>query len=128
VNLMSTPEKLTLVPGSAEVPLPRVNPILGRIGVENALLTTGTPAANSTRWIIDVDGGQDDITFQLLEHRSGRPVSPTLLSISFLPRSADFYEARPFASVEAGMFKVHHLPKTLCSYRITIDAMHSATR
>jgi hypothetical protein len=109
--------------------LPLVTPILGLIAVEGAALTSGAkPANNSTRWVVDIEDAKGQIMIQLLELRSGRPLNPDLIAISLVPRSASFYDVKPFVDIRGGCITLHHVGPGVCSYRVSIDAMHTATR
>lgn len=125
----------------------QVTPILGAIEIgQNAELIKAKPAGNSTRWIFDVEGALDaDLVIQLVEMRRRKPVTTDLVAVSFLPRSANFYDARPYMAEQVGgLITIRHagayqhpnmtlgeqeqpaLPA--CAYRVMIDVLHTATR
>jgi hypothetical protein len=103
--------------------------ILGRVLVDNEKTNlAGTPAENNTRWVMDVDtDGKDPIVLQLLQYRSSAPVRPDLLSFSIAPTSEAAWKAQPWVKVEGGKLTVH-TREIECSFRISVDVMHSATR
>ncbi len=124
----------------------KVTPILGHIAVVGGELVEAKPASNNTRWIFDVEGQPDGtVVVQLLDPRSRKPFKPDIVSCSFLPLSASFYEVRPFLSrlkeEEPGTFALKHPGESTsgiggavatavppCAYRVQVDIMHSATR
>jgi hypothetical protein len=103
--------------------------ILGRVMVDNKKTNlAGKPAENNTRWVMDVDtDGKEPMVLQLLQFRSSAPVNPDLLSFSIAPTSPEAWSAQPWAQVEGGRLTVHTREKA-CSFRISVDVMHSATR
>ena len=107
-----------------------ITPVLGRISAQTAQLVEGVPHSNSTRWIFDVDGGaKEPVVIQLLGFKSKQPASPDLVSGSLLPRSASFFEARPFLeTLEDGKLVLVHVSPVPCRYRVCVDTMHTATR
>jgi hypothetical protein len=108
---------------------PLLKPILGRISSDVEVDVASKTASNNTRWIFDVENAFGDIAVQLLDPRSGLPIYPDMMSMSLLPRSASYYEAKPFvALIACGDFTLRHAKDTVCSYRVAVDVLHSATR
>lgn len=109
---------------------PLLRPILGRISADVEVDDTTEPAPNNTRWIFDVEHAFGDIAIQLLDPRSGLAIEPDMMSLSLLPRSLSFYEAKPFVeNIAGGTFNIRHTKDALpCSYRVAVDVLHSATR
>jgi hypothetical protein len=112
--------------------LPRtVTQVLGLVEVPG-FDVVGKPAANSTRWILDVESTSGmDIKLFLLDFRNGRRVSPDLMSYTITPLDADCYDARPFAIEGPGSLQIRtrRLQEgVVIHYRVQIDVMHSATR
>ena len=108
-----------------------VTQVLGRVAAPSSRVE-GSPAANSTRWIVDVECVPgEDVELLLLESRSGRRLYPDLMSFSITPLDADCYDARPFAIPGSGKLvirtRILALPARI-HYRVTLDVMHSATR
>lgn len=109
----------------------QVTPVLGRIEVHNADLSSTHPKNNSTRWIFDVEGRLDTpVIVQLVDSRSGHPLRAHLIAGSFLPRSPEFYVGRPFIQeLDDGKLVLTHTDTSVsCRYRVCVDTMHSATR
>lgn len=108
-----------------------VTQLLGRVSVVGAS-ASGRPAQNSTRWIIDIDDQDTGVSLELilLDFRSGRPIEPDLMSFSFAPMSASFYDAKPrIAQHRKGVLQIStDRVAGSCLYRLSIDVMHSATR
>jgi len=92
----------------------------------------GKPAANSTRWILDVESvAGADVKLSLLDFRTGRRVFPDLMSYTVTPLDADCYDAKPFAIEGPGSLQIRTRPlqgDVIIHYRVQIDVMHSATR
>lgn len=125
----------------------KVTPILGVVAVmSGGELSPEKPAANNTRWMFDVGGAMDEpLILQLVEMRTGRNLTPDLLSCAFLPKSASFYDARPFLYEQVGgLVTIDHMSSVIadadrmegrkdrasvsCFYRVMIDVLHTATR
>ena len=112
-----------------------ITQVLGRIEAPGVEALTGNGAANNTRWVFDIEGeGGKDIALYLLEHRSGRRLTPDLMSYSLTALSPSFYDARPVARYDdkTGCFTVSSLrfegERGHFACRVAIDVMHSATR
>ena len=108
-----------------------VKPLLGYISVTGATLDDNKPAANSTRWIFDVEGGLEGeslLKIQILDVRSKRPLALDLFSCVLTPTDSRFYEARPIFSIANGALALRHAAAVPCGYRVMLDVMHSATR
>lgn len=107
-----------------------VTPVLGRLRVTGASLSDALPAQNSSRWVFDIEGKTGtDIEIRLLEFRSGRHLIHELVSPSLAPLCIAFYDAKPFFIIEPGLITVRTQKTTaFCTYRVSIDAIHSTTR
>lgn len=108
-----------------------VKPLLGYISVTGATLDDSKPAANSTRWIFDVEGSVAEgaaLQLQPLDIRSRRPLVLDLFSCVLTAKSGSFYDTRPHFSVENGALTLRHATSVPCGYRVMLDVMHSATR
>lgn len=122
----------------------KVTPVLGVVKVLSggALGEGYRTANNNTRWIFEVEGtpeGESDLVVQLID-LYGREYNPDLGESFFSPKTASFYDAKPFEQERVGGritvrhggvypapsgdgMKSHH-----CKYRVMIDTMHSASR
>jgi hypothetical protein len=121
----------------------RITPILGNIEAHGAIVQ-GRGAANSTRWVFDVEGRcrQEPVLVRLLEHRWLKPITPALLSFSITPTSKAgakallwgqtkdgcllLYAGGAEVVVEPDLVQVAMLAEFSC--RVALDVMHTATR
>lgn len=112
---------------------PLVTQVLGRIEAPGARIE-GKPAANSTRWIVNVASVSGDVVeLFLLDYRSGRRISPDLMSFNVQPLNEACYDAKivPHEGVGSLVIStgdVRHEGVIWVHYRVQIDVMHSATR
>ena len=122
----------------------KITPVLGVVKVVSGgeLAEAPRPANNNTRWIFEVEGtpeGEQDLVVQLIDQRN-HEFNPDLGESFFSPKTASFYDAKPFEYERVGgritirhggvylapdgnSLKAHH-----CKYRVMIDTMHTATR
>lgn len=110
----------------------KVTPILGVVTVsEGGIVAEDTrSAANNTKWLFDVEGEvEGDLVIQLVDMRGNRPSHPDLAACTFLARSVEFYDVKPFEAERVrGLIRISHGSKGPVRYRVMVDTMHTAMR
>jgi len=117
---------------------PTITEDLGRIEAVGAKVV-GEGGRNNTRWIFDlVAEAGAPVVVQLLEHQSGRKLSPDKLSPMICPTSPEAWAAQPYITqlvTDEGNFAIHskkvvdsNNKPLVFSIRVSVDTIHTAIR